>query len=106
MEGLDKDPNCLKETMGVQAQNVLYVGNIPYHFDKTDLEDLFRDCGDIKQIDLPKERQYDRSKGFAFVVFETDKGARKASNYDGHKVLGRPLRINIAKDYRDPSLPM
>ena len=77
------------------------MGNLPYHFDKTDLGELFKDCGEIQKIDLPKTREVDRSKGFAFVVFETAKAAKKASNYNGHKVLGRPLRITIAHDYKD-----
>jgi len=31
------------------------------------------------------------------VTFETEKGAKKANNYDGHKFYNRKLRVTIAE---------
>ena len=37
----------------------LFVGNLPYHYEKADLIDLLRDCGVITKVDM--------KKGYAFV---------------------------------------
>ena len=38
-----------------------------------------------------------KNKGFAFVTMDSEKAARKALNYDGHKVMNRPLKVRLAE---------
>lgn len=38
-----------------------------------------------------------KSKGFAFVTMDSEKAARKGLNYDGHKVMNRPLKVRLAE---------
>jgi RNA recognition motif-containing protein len=76
----------LRRKLGSAATNELYVGNLPYHFESHEVKSLFRDCGEINSIEL--------KKGFAFVKMVDSKGARRVLNYDGHKVMGRPLKIS------------
>jgi len=91
-------------------QNTIYVCNIPYHFEEADLVDLFKDCGVIKDVHIPVDEMTRKKRGFAFVTLESDKAARKALNYDGHKVMTRrdghrdavrPLRVAIAQPDRN-----
>ena len=52
-----------------------------------------------------------KNRGFAFVTMDSEKAARKALNYDGHKVMdrrdgrkdderNRPLRVSLADPER------
>ena len=79
------DIETFKSSFGLVKQNTLHIGNIPYHFEKKDLIDLFKDCGAVIDVRIPQDRG--RKKGFAFVTLENDKAARKALNYDGHKPM-------------------
>lgn len=77
----DSNIDDLKKKLGSSSMSTLYVGNLPYHFEETDLKSLFKTCGEIAKIEL--------RKGFAFVQMADLKGAKRVMNYDGHKVMGR-----------------
>ena len=83
------DVETFKTSFGLVKQNTIYVCNIPYHFEKEDLENLFKDCGAILSVHIPEDYMTRKKRGFAFVTLESDKAARKALNYDGHKVMNR-----------------
>jgi RNA recognition motif-containing protein len=65
------------------------------------LENLFKDCGKVVQVRIPEDRFTRKSKGFAFVVMENEKAAKKALNYDGHRVMNRPLKVRLADPLQD-----
>lgn len=48
-------------------------------------------------IRMPEDRMTRQSKGFAFVTMESERAARKALNYDGHRVMKRPLKVRLAE---------
>jgi RNA recognition motif-containing protein len=54
---------------------------------------MFGDCGKIMSIRLPENRQTKQNRGFAFITFDSEKSAKKALNYDGHKFYDRKLRV-------------
>jgi cold-inducible RNA-binding protein len=76
----------------------LYIGNLPYRLDRSDLEELFMPCGEITEIYLVKDRGKRRLKGFGFVTFADDKSSDAALALDGTEFLGRTLKISVAKD--------
>ena len=86
--------------MGLVKQDTLHVANLPYHYQEDDLRELFKDCGEIKEIVLKKDLKAGGGKnlGFAFVTFAEDKGVRKGLNLSGHKIMKRPVIITIAKE--------
>jgi len=100
LEKLD-DPNLdvdtLKSTLGLIKEDTIYVSNLPYSCTEKDIKELFGDCGKIVSIRIPENRQTKQSKGFAFVTFENEKGAKRGLNYDGHKFYDRKLRVNKAE---------
>jgi cold-inducible RNA-binding protein len=67
------------------------VSNLPYKLEEGDLQQLFGDCGPIKSIRLPRDR--DMNKGFGFITFENEKSVRKAINYDGHSFYKRKIKV-------------
>lgn len=92
----DLDINTLKKTLGLTAKDTLFVSNFPYHFEQADLENLFKDCGKVLNIRMPEDRMTHQSKGFAFVTMDSERAARKALNYDGHRIMKRPLKVRLA----------
>ena len=47
------------------------------------------------------DRATGRSKGFGFVTFATEEGAKAALDMNGKEVEGRPIVVNVAKP-REP----
>lgn len=93
----DIDIETLKSTLGLIKEDTIYVSNLPYSCVEKDLQDLFGDCGKILSIRMPENRQTKQNRGFAFITMETEKAARKAINYDGHKFYDRKLKVTKAE---------
>lgn len=79
-------------------QSKIYVGNLPYSVTEQDLTDMFSKFGATKQVNLIIDKETRRSKGFAFVTFETAEAAQAALQLDNNEVDGRKLRVNLAKE--------
>ena len=79
-------------------QNKLYVGNLPYSVDESHLEQLFSAYGGVDEVVLIKDRETGRSKGFAFVTFNSQDAAEKALEQNGKEYEGRTMRVNHARE--------
>jgi cold-inducible RNA-binding protein len=78
--------------------NKLYVGNLPYSFRDTDLQDAFGPFGDVTSANVAMERDTGRSRGFGFVEMATPAQAQAAiEGLHGSSVGGRGLVVNVAK---------
>jgi RNA recognition motif-containing protein len=76
----------------------LYVGNLTYETSEADLQSLFEKSGTVKSIQIIKDRDTGRSKGFAFVEMTTQEEAQNAIKaLNAKDVNGRPLKVNLAK---------
>ncbi|MGB9672700.1 MAG: RNA recognition motif domain-containing protein [Anaerolineales bacterium] len=76
----------------------LYVGNLPYTVTEDELRDYFAQAGTIKSVALIRDRDTGRSKGFAFVEYETNEEAQKAiSLFNGTQLQERTLTVNQAR---------
>jgi len=77
----------------------LFVGNLNFKTTREDLETLFSQAGEIKEVFIPTERETGRARGFAFVEF-VDEAAAKAAieRFNGYELGGRQLRVNAAED--------
>lgn len=75
----------------------LYVGNLPYSFTSQDLENLFREVGDVLSAKIILDRENGRSKGFAFVEMASEElGARAISTLHDKEVGGRSMKVTAA----------
>ena len=80
----------------------LYVGNLTYNVNETDLETLFSQFGTVQSAQIIIDRDTNRSKGFGFVEMGTDAEAQAAiQGLDGQDHEGRNLTVNEAKP-REP----
>ncbi len=76
----------------------LYVGNLTYNVNESDLEALFMPFGTVQSAQVIVDRDTNRSKGFGFVEMGSDAEAQAAiSALNDHEHDGRRLTVNEAK---------
>ncbi|HEX7192971.1 MAG TPA: RNA-binding protein [Thermoanaerobaculia bacterium] len=77
----------------------VFVGNLDFNTSKTEVQTLFSEVGEIRDVFLPTDRESGRPRGFAFVEFANDADAAKAiERFNGYQLSGRALRVNAADD--------
>src|SRR5204862_3231220 len=80
----------------------LYVGNLSYNVDSSELEQLFGAHGTVQSAEVISDRMTGRSKGFGFVEMSTDEEAQAAiTALNGQDNNGRALTVNEAKPRED-----
>jgi len=79
--------------------NKIYVGNLNYDTQESDLRALFSAHGAVQSVSIITDRDTGRSKGFGFVEM-ADGGATQAAitALNGKELDGRTLRVNMAMD--------
>ena len=78
--------------------NKLYVGNLSYSTNELGLQTLFGQAGTVTSVQIIKDRETGRSKGFGFVEMSTEEEAQKAiSLFNEKEIDGRQLKVNIAR---------
>ena len=86
--------------------NKIYVGNLPFKIDEADLEKdlkaMLEAYGQVDALDIIKDRETDRPRGFAFATFGSQDAAQKAIEaLNGQDFKGRPLKVNLARKKPD-----
>lgn len=84
----------------------IYVGNLSYEVSEEDLSEIFAEYGTVKRVQMPKDRETGRLRGFAFIEMETEAEETAAIDaLDGAEWMGRDLKVNKAKprEERKPS---
>lgn len=78
----------------------LFVGNLPYQCDETQLRDLFQQDGrQVTEVKIVADRETGRPRGFAFVELATDEQAGAAvTALNGKPFGGRPLTVSEARE--------
>ena len=80
----------------------LFVGSLPWAVDDAQLEDLFKDFGQVTSAKVIVDRDTNRSKGYGFVEFENDDDAKAAvDKLNGSDVQGRAIVVNEARPRED-----
>lgn len=76
----------------------IYVGNLPYSFTSSDLENVFTPYGEVSSAQVIMDRATGRSRGFGFVEMDDDAAGREAiEKLDGSDLDGRRLTVNEAR---------
>jgi len=80
----------------------LYVGNLTYGVNDSDLEQLFAPFGTVQSVQVIQDRETGRSKGFGFVEMDTEAQAQAAiEGLHDREHDGRRLTVNEAKPRED-----
>ncbi|BGP38963.1 hypothetical protein JCM10450v2_002920 [Rhodotorula kratochvilovae] len=81
------------------ANPTIWVGNLPWSADELAVEGAFGRYGPIRRVSLPKDVETGRSRGVAFVEFETVDAANRAMNASkerGISIENRSVRLDFA----------
>lgn len=82
-------------------KKTLYVGGLADDIDVNMLKSAFLPFGDIVDVNLPMDHSSRKHKGFAFIEFQLPEDAADAiDNMDNGEILGKTIRVNIAKPQR------
>jgi RNA recognition motif-containing protein len=77
----------------------VFVGNLDFNTTKAEVQNLFAEVGEVRDVFLPNDRESGRPRGFAFVEYTSDENAAKAiEKFNGYQLNGRALRVNAAED--------
>ena len=76
----------------------LYVGNLSYDITEDGLKEKFAEAGTVVAVDMIKDRDTGRMKGFAFVTMSNQEEAENAIKmFNGKMLDNRELKVNIAR---------
>lgn len=75
----------------------LFVGGLSFGTDEAGLEEAFCKYGIISKVDVIKDRETGRSRGFGFVTFTNPQDAKDALDaMDGKSIDGKCIRVDEA----------
>jgi len=80
----------------------IYIANLSYGVNDADLEELFKEYGEVSSAKVISDRETGRSRGFGFVEMPNESEALKAIEelneveYDGKVIV-----VNVAKPKTD-----
>jgi cold-inducible RNA-binding protein len=78
----------------------LYVGNLPFGVDESQLRALFQEDGrEVTEVKMITDRETGRPRGFAFVEMGSQANAQGAiTALNGRELGGRALTVNEARE--------
>ncbi|XP_072271219.1 probable RNA-binding protein 23 isoform X2 [Pyxicephalus adspersus] len=82
----------------------LYVGSLHFNITEDMLRGIFEPFGKIENIQLLREPDTGRSKGYGFITFLDAECARRAlDQLNGFELAGRPMKVGHVNDRGDGS---
>ncbi|OGI20001.1 MAG: hypothetical protein A3B68_01190 [Candidatus Melainabacteria bacterium RIFCSPHIGHO2_02_FULL_34_12] len=76
----------------------IFVGNLPFEVTDFELEDIFKEYGEVASAKVIVDRRTGRSRGFGFVEMGTEDGAQQAVEaLNGLEVKGRAINVSFAR---------
>lgn len=77
----------------------LFVGNLSFDTQTSDLEGLFAQAGTCESAAVITDRDTGRSRGFGFVEMSSSSEAQQAiAKFNGAELQGRTLNVSEAKE--------
>lgn len=76
----------------------IYVGNLPYNVNESELKEMFSAYGEVTSATLVMDKFSGQSKGFGFVEMPNNSEADAAiKGLNESSVKGRSIKVNQAK---------
>ena len=80
----------------------IYVGNLSFSVTEGDIEHEFGQYGEVTSVNIVKDRETGRSRGFCFVEMRDDNAGRQAIDGLNLKDIGgRAVTVNEARPRED-----
>ncbi len=76
----------------------LYIGNLSYDTTEDGLRTKFAEAGTVISVEVIKDRDTGRTKGFAFITMSNQAEAENAIKmFNGKMLDNREIKVNIAR---------
>ena len=76
----------------------IYVGNLSFDATESDVENAFREYGEVQKVSIAKDRETGRSRGFGFVEMQDKQAGQNAINgLNSKDIAGRTVTVNEAR---------
>jgi len=101
-----KEPRQARKPEAVEVTSEkLYVGNLSYDATESDLFELFKGVGTVKNAEIVSHKYNEKSKGFGFVSMSSiDEAKRAVVELHDKEFMGRKLVVSGAKtNEREPN---
>ncbi|KAL1971031.1 hypothetical protein VTN77DRAFT_2865 [Rasamsonia byssochlamydoides] len=73
----------------------IYIGGLPYELSEGDIITIFSQFGEPVHVNLVRDKETGKSRGFAFLKYEDQRSTDLAvDNFCGATVMGRMLRVD------------
>ncbi|PGH09982.1 RNA-binding domain-containing protein, X-linked 2 [Blastomyces parvus] len=73
----------------------IYIGSLPYELSEGDILTIFSQYGEPVHLNLVRDKETGKSKGFAFLKYEDQRSTDLAvDNLGGATILGRMIRVD------------
>ena len=79
----------------------VFVGGLSWDAREVDLQDLFAECGRVENVKLLMTPE-GRSRGAAFVMFDSNEAVDRAIGLDGTEHMGRRIKVNKSSEKPPP----
>ncbi|KAG0233186.1 hypothetical protein BGW42_007664 [Actinomortierella wolfii] len=81
----------------------VFVGGLPYELTEGDVICVMSQFGEIASINLVRDKETGKSKGYAFIKYLDQRSTVLAvDNMNGSQVKGRTLRVDHVQNYKVP----
>ena len=76
----------------------IYVGNLSYEVNESDLRQAFEEHGEVTSVSIITDRYTNRPKGFGFVEMTNDEEGKAAiTALNETELKGRQMRVDEAR---------
>lgn len=97
-----KKTNTPSQTTAEPGDTIsLYVGNLAYRAQRSELHALFSQYGQVNSVRIMTDRATRRPRGYAFVEMESNAAREALSQLDNTEFCERNLRVSEAKERKE-----
>ncbi|KAI5123414.1 hypothetical protein M0805_006119 [Coniferiporia weirii] len=83
----------------------VFVGGLHFDLTEGDVITIFSQYGEVMDVNLPRDKETGKTKGFGFLMYEDQRSTVLAvDNLNGAKVLDRTLRVDHVRNYKQPKV--
>jgi RNA recognition motif-containing protein len=80
----------------------IYVGNLSFDSNESDLNSLFSKYGEVESAKVIVDQFTNRSRGFGFIeMVDREEGLKAIQELDSKELGGRALKVNEARPKND-----
>jgi len=80
----------------LRTKGIVYIGHLPRGFEESELRKFFEQFGNISKLRVARSKSTARSKGYAFLEFESKAVAEIAvKTMDGYMMFGKKVQCHL-----------